>query len=141
MACSEKELGISEEHEGIILLDPDAPTGMSLAKYMGDAVLEIDETLTLPAGVSGTNEAGAGRARFTLWRLGIVCSAAGLIFGLIAASMFLGKPTGSSPTTVAAAGVPLAGSPGEASPPSPASACCLRSWLRLRTTSGPWLSS
>ena len=41
MACSEKELGISEEHEGIILLDPDAPTGMSLAKYMGDAVLDI----------------------------------------------------------------------------------------------------
>jgi len=71
-------------------------------QHMGDAVLEIDETLTLPAGVSGTNEAGAGRARFTLWRLGIVCSAAGLIFGLIAASMFLGKPTGSSPTTVAA---------------------------------------
>jgi len=41
MACSERELGISEEHEGIILLDPDAPTGMPLAKYMGDVVLDI----------------------------------------------------------------------------------------------------
>ena len=41
MACSEKELGISDEHEGIILLDPDAPTGMPLAEYMGDAVLNI----------------------------------------------------------------------------------------------------
>lgn len=41
MVCSEKELGISEEHEGIIFLDEDAPTGMSLADYMGDAVLEI----------------------------------------------------------------------------------------------------
>ena len=41
MACSEKELGISDEHEGIILLDPDAPTGMSLTEYMGDAVLDI----------------------------------------------------------------------------------------------------
>jgi len=41
MACSEKELGISEEHEGIIFLDADAPTGMSLAEYMGDAVLNI----------------------------------------------------------------------------------------------------
>ncbi len=41
MACSEKELGISDEHEGIILLDPDAPTGMPLADYMGDAVFEI----------------------------------------------------------------------------------------------------
>lgn len=42
MVCSEKELGISEEHEGIILLDPDAPVGAPLADYMGDAVLDID---------------------------------------------------------------------------------------------------
>ncbi|MFN2196529.1 MAG: phenylalanine--tRNA ligase subunit beta [Anaerolineales bacterium] len=41
MVCSEKELGISEEHEGIIILDDDAPTGMPLVDYMGDAVLEI----------------------------------------------------------------------------------------------------
>lgn len=41
MVCSEKELGISEEHEGIIILDDDAPTGMSLVDYMGDAVFEI----------------------------------------------------------------------------------------------------
>ncbi|MEW6029406.1 MAG: phenylalanine--tRNA ligase subunit beta [Chloroflexota bacterium] len=41
MVCSEKELGISDEHEGIILLDDDAPVGMSLADYMGDAVLDI----------------------------------------------------------------------------------------------------
>jgi phenylalanyl-tRNA synthetase beta chain len=41
MVCSEKELGISEEHEGIIFLPPDAPTGMPLAEYMGDAVLDI----------------------------------------------------------------------------------------------------
>jgi phenylalanyl-tRNA synthetase beta chain len=41
MVCSEKELGISEEHEGIILLDEDAPVGMPLVDYMGDAVLEV----------------------------------------------------------------------------------------------------
>jgi len=41
MTCSEKELGISEEHEGIILLDDDAPVGMPLVEYMGDAVLDI----------------------------------------------------------------------------------------------------
>lgn len=41
MVCSEKELGLSEEHEGILLLEEDAPTGMPLADYMGDAVLEI----------------------------------------------------------------------------------------------------
>ncbi|HZU86137.1 MAG TPA: phenylalanine--tRNA ligase subunit beta, partial [Anaerolineaceae bacterium] len=42
MVCSEKELGISEEHEGIILLDPDAPAGMPLVEYMGDAVFEVN---------------------------------------------------------------------------------------------------
>jgi phenylalanyl-tRNA synthetase beta chain len=41
MICSEKELGISEEHEGVIILDDDAPEGMPLAEYMGDAVLDI----------------------------------------------------------------------------------------------------
>ncbi len=41
MACSEKELGISDEHEGIIILDDDAPVGMPLVDYMGDAVLDI----------------------------------------------------------------------------------------------------
>ncbi len=44
MACSEKELGISDEHEGVILLDEDAPVGLPLVEYMGDAVLDI--TLT-----------------------------------------------------------------------------------------------
>jgi len=41
MACSERELGISDEHEGIIILDEDAPTGISLVDYMGDAVYDI----------------------------------------------------------------------------------------------------
>ena len=41
MVCSEKELGISEEHEGVIFLDADAPTGMPLVEYMGDAVFDI----------------------------------------------------------------------------------------------------
>src|SRR5215207_6947225 len=41
MVASEKELGISEEHEGIIILDDDAPVGIPLADYMGDAVLDI----------------------------------------------------------------------------------------------------
>ncbi len=41
MVCSEKELGISDEHEGVIILDADAPAGMPLVEYMGDAVFEI----------------------------------------------------------------------------------------------------
>jgi phenylalanyl-tRNA synthetase beta chain len=41
MVCSEKELGLSDEHEGIIELDDDAPVGMPLADYMGDVVFEV----------------------------------------------------------------------------------------------------
>jgi phenylalanyl-tRNA synthetase beta chain len=41
MVCSEKELGLSEDHEGIILLPDDAPVGAPLADYLGDVVLDI----------------------------------------------------------------------------------------------------
>ena len=41
MACSEKELGISDDHDGIIILDDDAPVGAAAADYMGDAVFEV----------------------------------------------------------------------------------------------------
>jgi phenylalanyl-tRNA synthetase beta chain len=44
MVCSEKELGISEEHEGVIILPENAPTGMPLVDYMGDAVLDVSIT-------------------------------------------------------------------------------------------------
>ncbi|MEX0787212.1 MAG: phenylalanine--tRNA ligase subunit beta [Anaerolineales bacterium] len=47
MACSEKELGISEDHEGVILLDDDAPVGRPLAEYMGDVVFDISLTPNL----------------------------------------------------------------------------------------------
>jgi len=41
MICSEKELGISDEHDGVIILDNDAQAGVPLADYMGDAVFDI----------------------------------------------------------------------------------------------------
>ncbi len=41
MICSEKELGISEDHEGVIILDEDAPVGVPLVDYLGDAVFDI----------------------------------------------------------------------------------------------------
>ncbi|MBC7232781.1 MAG: phenylalanine--tRNA ligase subunit beta [Chloroflexi bacterium] len=47
MVCSEKELGLSDEHEGILILDPDAPVGMPLQDYLGDTVLDIDLTPNL----------------------------------------------------------------------------------------------
>jgi phenylalanyl-tRNA synthetase beta chain len=42
MCMSNFELGVSDEHEGIILLEPDAPVGVPAADLLGDAVLEID---------------------------------------------------------------------------------------------------
>jgi len=42
MVCSEKELGLSDEHEDIIYLPDDAPVGTPLVEYLGDAVLEFD---------------------------------------------------------------------------------------------------
>src|SRR5262249_20768242 len=39
--------GISDEHEGIIILEDDAPVGMPLADFMGDIVLELDVTPNL----------------------------------------------------------------------------------------------
>jgi phenylalanyl-tRNA synthetase beta chain len=41
MVCSEKELALSEDHEGILLLPDDAPVGAPLADYLGDVVLDI----------------------------------------------------------------------------------------------------
>ena len=35
MLCSEREMGVSDEHEGIIELDPDAPVGAPFAEVMG----------------------------------------------------------------------------------------------------------
>jgi phenylalanyl-tRNA synthetase beta chain len=42
MVCSEKELGLSEEHEGILVLAGEAPVGTPFADYYGETVLEID---------------------------------------------------------------------------------------------------
>lgn len=42
MVCSEKELGLSNEHTGILYLPPDAPVGVPLVDYLGDAILNFD---------------------------------------------------------------------------------------------------
>ena len=47
MVCSEKELGMSDEHEGILVLPDDAPVGMPLAEYFGDTVIEFEITPNL----------------------------------------------------------------------------------------------
>lgn len=47
MVCSEKELGISDEHEGIMVLPEDAPAGLPLRDYLGDDVIEFEITPNL----------------------------------------------------------------------------------------------
>ncbi|RPI04136.1 MAG: phenylalanine--tRNA ligase subunit beta, partial [Zetaproteobacteria bacterium] len=42
MILSEKELGLSDDHEGVLVLDESAPVGTPLADYLGDTVLELD---------------------------------------------------------------------------------------------------
>ncbi len=42
MVCSEKELDLSDSHEGNLVLPADAPVGMPLVDYMGDVVLDYD---------------------------------------------------------------------------------------------------
>ena len=44
MVCSERELGLSEEHEGILLLPEDAQVGMPLRVYLGDTVFHLGLT-------------------------------------------------------------------------------------------------
>jgi phenylalanyl-tRNA synthetase beta chain len=48
MCCSEKELGLSQQHEGILILPKDAPVGMKLADYMGDSVIDLEVTPNRP---------------------------------------------------------------------------------------------
>ncbi len=44
MLCSEKELGISEDHEGVLILEDDVPVGVPARDVLGEVVLEIEIT-------------------------------------------------------------------------------------------------
>jgi phenylalanyl-tRNA synthetase beta chain len=48
MVCSEKELGISDSHEGIMVLPPEAPVGVPLSEYLGDTIFDLDVTPNRP---------------------------------------------------------------------------------------------
>lgn len=48
MVCSEEELGLGDDHSGIIVLDEDASLGMPLIEYMGDVVLDAEITPNRP---------------------------------------------------------------------------------------------
>jgi len=48
MVCSEKELGISDSHEGIMVLLPEAPLGKPLADFLADIVFDLEVTPNRP---------------------------------------------------------------------------------------------
>ncbi|MCH8826714.1 MAG: phenylalanine--tRNA ligase subunit beta [Chloroflexi bacterium] len=48
MVCSVLELGMGEDHTGILVLADDAPVGTPLVDYMGDAVLDVEVTPNRP---------------------------------------------------------------------------------------------
>ncbi|MGD9890569.1 MAG: phenylalanine--tRNA ligase subunit beta [Dehalococcoidia bacterium] len=48
MVLSERELGISENHEGILELPADAPVGLPLSEYLGDVVLDLSTWANRP---------------------------------------------------------------------------------------------
>ena len=48
MVCSEVELGLGNDHDGILVLPDDAPVGTPLVDYLGDAVLDADVTPNRP---------------------------------------------------------------------------------------------
>jgi phenylalanyl-tRNA synthetase beta chain len=48
MVLSEKELGLSQEHEGILVLPGDAPIGTPLREYLGDAVFDLSSWANRP---------------------------------------------------------------------------------------------
>jgi phenylalanyl-tRNA synthetase beta chain len=48
MVCSERELGISDNHEEILILSPEAPIGTALGAYLGDVIFDLDVTPNRP---------------------------------------------------------------------------------------------
>ncbi|MPZ48702.1 MAG: phenylalanine--tRNA ligase subunit beta [Dehalococcoidia bacterium] len=48
MVCSERELGLSEAHEGILVLPEDAPVGSALQDVLGDTIFELEVTPNRP---------------------------------------------------------------------------------------------
>lgn len=48
MVCSERELGLGPDHDGIIVLDTDAPLGTPIGDVIGETVLDLELTPNRP---------------------------------------------------------------------------------------------
>jgi phenylalanyl-tRNA synthetase beta chain len=66
MICSERELGLGEDHEGILVLDPEAPVGTPLSQVIpaADTVLDVEITPNRGDLVSMLGMARETRAQF-----------------------------------------------------------------------------
>jgi serine/threonine protein kinase len=70
-------------------------------QHIGDAVIEIDETLNVPTDKPRISEPVTKVIWWRRWWWTIAFSLAGIIIGIIVASTFLSEPAGPSPSTVA----------------------------------------
>src|SRR5258707_10220833 len=68
MVCSKRELGLSDEHEGILLFPEDAPVGTPLRDYLGNEVLELGLTPAMARAWSLIGEAAGEEALPTALR-------------------------------------------------------------------------
>ncbi|MGN0035365.1 MAG: phenylalanine--tRNA ligase subunit beta [Coriobacteriales bacterium] len=59
MNCSGREIGVSSDHSGLLILPPDAPVGMPIADYLGisDTVIDLEITPNRPDCLSMTGMA------------------------------------------------------------------------------------
>ncbi len=72
MLCSETELSLGEEGDGILILSPETPVGADLARQIGllDEILEVNVTPNRPDALSHAGIAREVAALFeTTWRL------------------------------------------------------------------------
>lgn len=72
MNCSQRELGLGQDHDGIMILPEDAPIGVPFAEYMklGDTVLDLEPTPNRPDCLSMTGVAREVGAMYQRdWRM------------------------------------------------------------------------
>ena len=76
MLCSELELGLSENHEGILILPEDTPVGSLLNEYLGDVIFNFD----IKGGFSHLlSILGISRQKFDVWNFRVNCRAQKII--------------------------------------------------------------
>ena len=117
MVLSEAELGLSQAHEGIVVLPADTPVGTPVADVLGDTVLDVHvwpnraDTMNL-VGIAREIAAilGAARSQGVAGGLGIPGDIASAVIGHVGrATGLFGIPTVHEPDeSYAAAGPPIA---------------------------------